>query len=96
MPYHRSKVADYLVALGDDEGQVYGMGEGPHRLQAISVLSEWVNVGVIPEGGYLKPLLPEPTHRISGAGTAAGVKQDFFHSNSLAEILLDLMQLRNA
>ena len=79
MPHHRSNVADYLVALGDDERQVYGMGEGTHRLQAILVLNEWVNVGVIPEAGDIEPLLPEPTHRIDGAGTAAGVEKDFSH-----------------
>jgi hypothetical protein len=50
------------------------MGEDTHRLQAILVLNEWVNVGVIPEAGDIKPLLPETTHCIDGAGTAAGVK----------------------
>jgi hypothetical protein len=39
-----------------------------------------VNVGVIPEGGYLESLFPEPIYRVGGAGAAAAMKEDFVHS----------------
>ena len=39
-----------------------------------------MDVGVIPEGGYLESLFPEPIYRVRGAGAAAAMKEDLVHS----------------
>jgi hypothetical protein len=44
------------------------------------VLGEGVNVGVIPEGGYLESLFPESIYRVGRAEAAAAMKEDLVHS----------------
>jgi hypothetical protein len=58
MAYHSLKVLQHVVAFSDDQGQASSSSKGLHSLQAELVLSEGVNVGVVPEGCDLKPLVP--------------------------------------
>jgi hypothetical protein len=57
MTYYSLKVFEHIVALSDDQGQASRSCEGLHGLQAELVLPEGVNVGVVPEGGDLQPLV---------------------------------------
>ena len=72
MPYHLAEVFNHVITLGNNQWQVYILRQGFHGFQAVLVLHIGVNIGIIPEGAGLIPLLPPVVNGIGGAvGTAA-------------------------
>jgi hypothetical protein len=53
MPHHCPKIVDNVVPFGDNQGDPCLLSKFLQGLQAALVLSEGVNIGVIPERGNL-------------------------------------------
>jgi len=69
--HYPAEVFNHVVALADSQGQVHLLRQGFHCFQAVLVLGVGVDIGVVPQGTDLIPLLPPVFDGIGGAvGTA--------------------------
>jgi len=57
MPHYRLKIVDNVVPFGNDQREFRLLSKFLQSLQALLVLGEGVNIGVIPKSGNLQTLL---------------------------------------
>ncbi len=75
MPHHHPKIADNIVAVRDNEGEICLLGEAQHCLQSTLVFGEGVDIRIIPKGSDLQPLLLPMLDAVGGTGRTTGMKE---------------------
>ena len=69
------------VVVPLDEGQFDGLGVVPDAVAAGTVLSEGMDVGIVPESRHLQAVAPENLDGLIGTGSTTNVQQGFHVKN---------------
>ena len=80
MSHHSPKIVNDIVSFESNQSKVHSLSILLQSLQAVLVLGQGMDVGVVPEKGDLNPLLPPVLKATSGAGSATSVEKQVSHS----------------
>jgi len=75
MPHYRLKIVDNVIPFGDDQGKFSLLSKFLQSLQAVLMLGEGVNIGIIPERGNLHTLLLPMLSTIGSTRSTTGMEK---------------------